>query len=176
MRRSGFRGLTKSRAAVPTATLLIGRTVDALADAVGVATGPACVIGGALTRKETAERRFSNEKVLEVARRLRLEQAGRGGATVVNARGAYETYRPENSSVVTIRAAADESPALFTRRIGDLAERLACDLAQAEIIIEERLGARLQERRASPKGLPAPDSPAFDAAIRRLGKKRRRVT
>jgi hypothetical protein len=170
-----MKGLTRSRPAVPTATIFLGRTVDALAHAVGVRTRASCVIGSDLTAREKRERTFGNEKVLKVARKIRLEQAGKGGATVVNARGAYETFKPENSSVVTIKAATGESEAVFRRRIGELAERLACGLAQAEIIVEERVGARVSERRASPKGLPAPDAPGFERAVRDLGRRSGRV-
>jgi hypothetical protein len=85
-------GVSKERA-VPTATLLLERTVDARAHAIRVETASGCAIGSAVTKR---------------------------------------------------------------------------DIRAGRIVVLEHVRGKTREFQASPIGLPAPDSPAFKDAIRRL--------
>ena len=148
----------------------IGRGVDALQDLAQrkVNVGSACVVGSALKPEEIHAKRMAKATAINTLRKIRAEQIGieNVGSTVSDASG-YYGGRPEPTLKVDILPY--ESEGKFRRNILDLAEALACNLAQQEIFIEFVKNGRSTVWSATPRGLPR----AGAALSRRLARLRR---
>lgn len=146
------------------ADITVGRAVDSLLFLVGKQThSVADVIGNAVHdahEPQPSERFvFSEEALLDVVKRVRRKQAGVAGWTVSSASGGFED-NPEEP-VTELRLLWFQSPdepdfLAFETNVLELAEQLALDFAQKEILVALHAAGREDIVRVSPKGMPAP--------------------
>lgn len=155
-------GIT-SKTAVQEAALSIGLDFGTLRALIGEVHGDV-EIGQSISPRERAAGVIDRDNVVDAVRRARAIQVGprEAGATVsAVASGIYEGGE-EPSVVVSIiyrQTAREEVFSDFERNIQLLAEKLASDFAQKEILVRWADGT-LQS--ASPVGLPEP-GPDLDA-------------
>jgi len=132
------------------ATLFVGREV-------GLSTGPKPE-GTILTENQVVG------KVMG----LRVEQAGpAAGATIVSAKGVYKGKHEPSVKIELVDTGIDRGPNGFQRNVKQLAENVAKELGQREVIIEWQDGKKTTTATASPAGAPSPTSPKFCDWVRR---------
>lgn len=150
------------------ADITIGRAVDSLRTILGHRVGGG-VVGGALD-EQPGRFVFSEEELLEDVKRIRRSQAGVAGWTVSSASGGFEDNPEEPVTEIRLLwfQSSDEPDFLaFETNVLHMAEQLALDFAQKEILVALHAAGREDIVRVSPKGMPAPGQ-ALDDYLARL--------